>query len=280
MNNLFNRNSARSIKELVSSQVLHTAPHHDDIYLGYFPILNDWLKIGSHEIVYFTSGENGVCDEFINKQNMSLLQIKEAKRRCRESEAQNFWENEGCFSPIHHLRSSLYSIKDIQEAALDKESISDFLAILKENPPCVMTVLLDSSGKGPFTHHKVVQAIAHALSISGQEPLILAYRNVWSSFEIEECDYFFPVTFKQEKEFLDKFEKYFPSQVSPAFPSSYLTGNSFPEIAMSIFKRNLSLLDESEGGRGVENNSNLSGVIGLKSMSTKEFIDFAASQLS
>lgn len=52
-------NLARGIK------VMHTAPHHEDIILGYYPLLEKFSKKYKNHYVYFTSGFNAVPDSYV-----------------------------------------------------------------------------------------------------------------------------------------------------------------------------------------------------------------------
>lgn len=46
-------------------KILHTAPHHDDILLGYYPIIDNFLNNSQNKFAYVTSGFNSVTDAYI-----------------------------------------------------------------------------------------------------------------------------------------------------------------------------------------------------------------------
>lgn len=51
----------------VGKTILHTAPHHDDILLGYHTYAMQLLSGNTNHILYATSGYNGVRDEYVAK---------------------------------------------------------------------------------------------------------------------------------------------------------------------------------------------------------------------
>ena len=58
----------------IQSRVLHTAPHHDDIELAYFPLLHHMVRSEYNEshFVYCTSGFTSVTNDYINS-NFKIL---------------------------------------------------------------------------------------------------------------------------------------------------------------------------------------------------------------
>lgn len=48
-----------------SSHILHTAPHHDDIFLAYYPFVK---QLNSQSFLYITNGHRGVADLYIQNQ--------------------------------------------------------------------------------------------------------------------------------------------------------------------------------------------------------------------
>lgn len=55
----------QSSENISNKKILHTAPHHDDIILGYYPFMMKLLKENKNHILYITDGSNGVADEYI-----------------------------------------------------------------------------------------------------------------------------------------------------------------------------------------------------------------------
>lgn len=61
----FVKNCIHAGAELFNKRaVIHTAPHHDDIELGYFPLFIQDSQTDRHTISYLTSGYRSVSDEF------------------------------------------------------------------------------------------------------------------------------------------------------------------------------------------------------------------------
>ncbi len=52
-------------QSICNKTILHTAPHHDDILLGYFPYVVRNLSGNIHHVLYVTSGANGVSDRYL-----------------------------------------------------------------------------------------------------------------------------------------------------------------------------------------------------------------------
>lgn len=48
-----------------ASKVMHTYPHHEDLVLGYYPLLDYFTAKFKNHFVYFTSGFNSVSDAYI-----------------------------------------------------------------------------------------------------------------------------------------------------------------------------------------------------------------------
>jgi hypothetical protein len=47
--------------------MMHIAPHHDDIFLGYYPAIKNQLKNYKHYFIYLTSGINSVSNKYLLK---------------------------------------------------------------------------------------------------------------------------------------------------------------------------------------------------------------------
>jgi len=61
----------------VESRILHTAPHHDDIELAYFPLLHHLVRSANNDnhFVYCTSGFTSVTNEYINGNLIALRNL-------------------------------------------------------------------------------------------------------------------------------------------------------------------------------------------------------------
>ncbi len=64
--------------QIVDKVILHTAPHHDDIILGYHGYVEQLLEHNQNHILYMTSGYRGVVDTFvIDRMHDVFLSIQE-----------------------------------------------------------------------------------------------------------------------------------------------------------------------------------------------------------
>ncbi len=75
---------------LKNKKILHTAPHHDDIYLAYYP----WVKdLKNQSFLYFTSAYRGVSDLFIQSEAKKaypiLSKLKESKNLLKTFQERN-----------------------------------------------------------------------------------------------------------------------------------------------------------------------------------------------
>jgi len=66
----------------IQSRVLHTAPHHDDIELAYFPLLHHLVRSEHNEnhFVYCTSGFTSVTNEYVNGNLKALTELISTKK--------------------------------------------------------------------------------------------------------------------------------------------------------------------------------------------------------
>jgi len=62
----------QGLKPIEGKTILHTAPHHDDIILGYHAYAMRNLEKNQNYIVYMTNGTNGVADEYVIKLLQSM----------------------------------------------------------------------------------------------------------------------------------------------------------------------------------------------------------------
>jgi LmbE family N-acetylglucosaminyl deacetylase len=230
--------------------ILHTAPHHDDILLGYFPYLLRNLAGNQHHVLYLTSGANGVSDHYLAQhQGMTLEQVAqldlaikfELKSAIRESESQKKWDMVGAQQvAIKNLRANFYQASHLQgyaKACPSTSNVSDevltklddfakegqtlpndyarVVDYLEQIQPDIITILVDEPGCGPQTHHQAAELMFAAIAgykksfeqKFGTQPdlTILAYRNIWSSFTLEQASMIIPVS-QQE---LDQIESIF-----------------------------------------------------------------------
>ena len=192
-------------QKIVGKTILHTAPHHDDILLGYFPYALRNLAGNTNHVLYITSGANGVSDIYLaqylsmSMQALNLLDAKtkqELKYRIREIESEKKWSRvAGDSVQIKNLRANFYeaSALDLEQTIeSDIQRIADYFETVQ---PDIITVLVDPVGIGPATHHRSQQVVMQAIArYNSPKPIeIIGYRNVWSSFSLEDTDMIVPV---------------------------------------------------------------------------------------
>lgn len=234
------------LQPIQGKTILHTAPHHDDILLGYFPYAVRNLSGNTNHILYITSGANGISDTYLAKhismprqdvQQLDHTHKQALKFAIRESESEKKWDLVvGDQVAIQHLRASFYDVKDdgfaLQQAM--ERDIDRVVEYLKVVQPDVITILVDPVGIGPATHHRSQQVMMQAITQWQQsltklqaktrqslkklqvtnsqskpdeaasedmvqanftKPIeILGYRNVWSTFPLEQASMIIPVT--------------------------------------------------------------------------------------
>lgn len=92
------------------TKILHTAPHHDDIMLAYYPIIDKLLENHDNHFAYLTSGFNSVSDTYL----LSII-----------NRASDWWINkekefifERSYASVLRKYSLHYSRNDVQQLSL------------------------------------------------------------------------------------------------------------------------------------------------------------------
>lgn len=238
---------------LSGTTILHTAPHHDDILLGYFPYAVRNLANNSNHVLYLTSGTNGVSDQFCAKYHgIAVEQFNqldtptkiELKSRIRELESEKKWKIVSYDSSvaIKHLRAGFYQS---EYKNLDSGDLARVIDYLKQVKPDIITVLVDEPGCGPQTHHQAAELMFAAiaeyrlwLQAQGRsdELIILGYRNIWSSFTPEQASLIVPVS-QQDLDLVEAiFEQCFISQCQNFIFQDEGRWINFGQQATSIFR--------------------------------------------
>lgn len=72
----------RGLNPPIQSRILHTAPHHDDIELAYFPLLHHLVRSehNDNHFVYCTSGFTSVTNEYVNNNLKALRELITTKK--------------------------------------------------------------------------------------------------------------------------------------------------------------------------------------------------------
>lgn len=210
--------------------IVHTAPHHDDILLGYFPYLLRNLAGNQHHVLYLTSGANGVSDHYLAQhQGMALEQVRQLddtmkfqlKSTIRESESHKKWDVVAAGKvAIKNLRANFYpstllTTSDLRPSTPHVSDLAGVVDYLEQVQPDIITVLVDEPGCGPQTHHQAAELMFAAIAgykksfeqKFGTQPdlTILGYRNIWSNFTLEQASMIIPVSVQE----LDQIESIF-----------------------------------------------------------------------
>ncbi|MCK4747987.1 MAG: hypothetical protein KAT15_13145, partial [Bacteroidales bacterium] len=170
--------------------------------------------------------------------------IQKLKGMIREFEEELVW---ACFGiqtrNVHHLRLGFYT-GDIftEQPKLDRD-VEPILEKLREIKPTVVSLAFDPEGSGPDTHYKVLQVIAEALRMWGEEEdlsklRIWGYRNVWYRFHPAEANRIVPVSLNAMGVMDDAFTNSYLSQVDASFPS-YQHDGKFSDLTKKIWVEQL-----------------------------------------
>ena len=229
-------------------------------------------------------------------------EIQQLKGQIREFEEELVWAYAGtALDHIHHLRLGLYEDKKSKvlelegptqdEPALRRaqgpnyyRDVEPILNQLREIKPTIITVAMDSVGLGPNTHYKVMQSIAEAVRLWGEEAdlkhlRIFGYRNVWSIYHFAESNFYVPVSLNALAVFEKAFKDSYLTQVKAEFPNPDFDG-PFSELAERIWVKQLKDIQLILGKDFFYENSHpliraTHGLIFLKEMTAEGFVALA-----
>lgn len=174
--------------------------------------------------------------------------IQKLKGMIREFEEELVWAHYGVqVKDVHHLRLGFYTGDIFTENPEPGRDVEPILNILKDLQPTVITLALDPEGSGPDTHYKVLQAIAEAVRLWGEETdvshlKIWGYRNVWYRFNPSEADIIVPVSLNTMAMLRDTFMNCYLSQKDASFPSYELDG-PFCDLTKKIWVEQHKLME-------------------------------------
>jgi len=166
--------------------------------------------------------------------------IQKLKGMIREFEEELVWACFGILTKnIHHLRLGFYTGDIFTEQPKLERDVEPILEQLKEIKPTVVSLAFDPEGSGPDTHYKVLQVIAEALRMWGEEEdlsklRIWGYRNVWYRFHPAEANRIVPVSLNAMGVMDDAFTNSYLSQVEASFPS-YQHDGKFSDLTKKIW---------------------------------------------
>jgi len=167
-------------------------------------------------------------------------EIQKLKGMVREFEEELVWANYGVrVRDVHHLRLGFYQGDIFTEQPQNTRDVTPVLEQLREFKPTVISLAMDPEGSGPDTHYKVLQTIAQAVRMWGQESdlsklRIWGYRNVWYRFDLAEADIIVPVTLNSMSILNSTFMNCYLSQKDASFPS-YEYDGPFCELSQKIW---------------------------------------------
>ena len=174
--------------------------------------------------------------------------VQKLKGRIREFEEELVWAHYGVrVKDINHMRLGFYSGDIFSQNPQRKRDVDPILQQLIDLDPSIISVALDPEGSGPDTHYKVLQAIAEAVRLWGEEKDLSkvkfwGYRNVWYRFDCAEADIIVPVSLNSMAMLKDTFMNCYLSQKEASFPSYELDG-PFCDLVQKIWVEQHQLLE-------------------------------------
>jgi hypothetical protein len=191
------------------TRVLHTAPHHDDIMLGYYPLIVRSPETDNH-MMYLVSGSNGVSDDYLYSQlgqdhELAKIYLQQGdftgnstatlmKMHIRETEAECLWNQSGIKYGISHQRSAFYNGSYFERELNLREDIARCVDVINNFAPELILVLHDSDSHGPPTHHLAYRVIMAAIELYKKPVSVWGYRNVWDRYRLEDAEIIVPVS--------------------------------------------------------------------------------------
>ena len=174
--------------------------------------------------------------------------IQKLKGMIREFEEELVWAHYGVqVKDVNHLRLGFYTGDIFTEIPEKRRDVEPILNLFKLLNPTVITLALDPEGSGPDTHYKVLQTIAGAVRLWGEETdvshlKIWGYRNVWYRFNPAEADIIVPVSLNSMAMLRDTFMNCYLSQKDASFPSNELDG-PFCDLTQKIWVEQHKLME-------------------------------------
>jgi len=168
------------------------------------------------------------------------VDIQLLKGRIREFEEELVWAHYGVqVKNVKHLRLGFYTGDIFTEQPERSRDVIPILEEFRRTKPTVISLALDPEGSGPDTHYKVLQAIADAVKLWGEETdisklRIIGYRNVWYKFHPADAEVIVPVSLNSLSSLDNAFTNCYLSQVDASFPS-YMLDGKFSQLAQQIW---------------------------------------------
>ena len=215
------------------------------------------------------------------------VDIQQLKGRIREFEEELVWAHFGVqVKNVKHLRLGFYKGDIFTEQPQRNRHVTPILGEFRRFRPTVISLALDPEGSGPDTHYKVLQALAEAIRLWGQETdisqlKIVGYRNVWYRFHAAEVNVIVPVSLNSLSSLGNAFSNCYLSQVDASFPSYQLDGK-FSTLTQQIWIDQLKQIQLLLGKNYFYQNDHprirgSHGLIFYKEMNTETFLSHARS---
>ena len=245
-------------------------------------ILRD--AVGLWQLKSVVEVESRLTQEIENiRKGVNTAEIRKLKGEIREFEEELVWAYAGTrLNHIHHLRLGFYGSGD--DFPNRERDIDPILNQLRQLKPTTITVAIDHVGLGPNTHYKVMQSIAEAVRLWGEEEdlkdlKIIGYRNVWSTFHPAEANIYVPVTLNTLAVFEKAFSASYLTQVKAEFPNPDFDG-PFSELSEKIWMKQMKDIQLVLGKNYFYENAHpliraTHGLLFLKQMTVNEFIELA-----
>lgn len=211
-------------------------------------------------------------------------ELQQLKGMIREFEEELVWAYTGVsVKNVHHLHLGFY--KDSHDFPNRERDVEPVLQQLRAIKPTTISVIMDPMNVGPTnTHYKVLQTIAKAIEAWNEEAdlsqlKIMGYRNVWSTFALEEANTIVPVSLNNFAVIEKAFRDSYLTQVEAEFPNPNFDG-TFSELSESIWVRQLKDVQLLLGKDYFYENRHpliraTHGLIFLKQMNVEEFLHVA-----
>lgn len=211
-------------------------------------------------------------------------ELQQLKGMIREFEEELVWAYTGVsVKNVHHLHLGFY--KDSHDFPNRERDVEPVLQQLHAIKPTTISVIMDPMNVGPTnTHYKVLQTIAKAIEAWNEEAdlsqlKIMGYRNVWSTFALEEANTIVPVSLNNFAVIEKAFRDSYLTQVEAEFPNPNFDG-TFSELSESIWVRQLKDVQLLLGKDYFYENRHpliraTHGLIFLKQMNVEEFLHVA-----
>ena len=214
-------------------------------------------------------------------------ELQQLKGMIREFEEELVWAYTGVsVKNVHHLHLGFY--KDSHDFPNRERDVEPVLQQLHAIKPSTISVIMDPMNVGPTnTHYKVLKTIAKAIEAWNEEAdlsqlKIMGYRNVWSTFALEEANTIVPVSLNNFAVIEKAFRDSYLTQVEAEFPNPNFDG-TFSELSESIWVRQLKDVQLLLGKDYFYENRHpliraTHGLIFLKQMNVSEFL-YVADQM-